>query len=98
MAAAVVEGLYARRGVHDDGRLVEYRVRDIVAYFGDLLLAACHLPDARPEVLLLELEERLVEVALLRDALGMRDLERNVPEGSANPIRPYWSIPIRHLT
>jgi hypothetical protein len=54
-------------GADNQYRLVADLVLDIVADLGDLLFAARDLPDARPQALVLELEELAREVALLRD-------------------------------
>ena len=63
--AHVVERLHrAVTLAHDDDRLVADLVLDPVAGSRDLLQAARHLPDMRPQVLLLELEELAVEIAL----------------------------------
>src|SRR5207245_847507 len=55
------------RGTHDENRLIADRVLDVRAGLGDLLLAAGHLPHARPEPLHLEIEELARDVTVLGD-------------------------------
>ena len=62
---------------HDDDRLVEDLVHDEVAGLFDLLQPAGHLPDVRPELLLLELVELAVVVPAGIDPVGARHRERN---------------------
>jgi hypothetical protein len=54
------------RGPHHQDRQVGDVVREVVADLGDVLLTACHLPDALPELLHLEAME------LRRRELGHR--------------------------
>ena len=95
VAAGVVEGLDGvSRGPHDQDRLVADHVFQEVADAGDLLLAARHLPDVRPELLHLQVEELLRDVALLGDNVGLRGLEQVPPRsivitiGLHPPLRP----------
>ena len=54
------------RADHED-RLVADRVLEVVARLGHLFLAACDLPDPRPQLLHLEIEELPRDVPLLGD-------------------------------
>src|SRR4029453_9603763 len=54
----------------DDDRLPPDLVLDVVAGVGDLLLEAGDLPDPRPQLLHLELQEVAREVARPRDQVG----------------------------
>ena len=74
MTTDVLERPHAVVGAHDDDRLVEDLVFDEVARLRDLLEAARHLPDPRPQLLGLQPVEVGVEVALLADPVG--DLHR----------------------
>ena len=67
VAAGVVEGLDAALGVDDDYRLFEDSVFDKVPHIGDFLKPASHLPDMRPQLFVLELEELFVVIAFRRD-------------------------------
>ena len=64
----------------DDHRLADVRIFDPVALVGDLLDAAGHLPDVRPEVVELHLVELFVVIALRRNALGVVHRERHGPQ------------------
>ena len=66
----------------DDHGLVEDLVDDEVAGLLDLLQAAGHLPDVRPELLLLEAVELRVVIAARVDPVGPCHGERN---GGFNP-------------
>jgi hypothetical protein len=75
VAARVLERLGTAVGrAHDEHRLVEDLVLDVVVLVRDLLEPAGHLPHAGPQLLGLPGEELGVVVALLRDAV--RDLDR----------------------
>ena len=63
----------------DDDRLIADDVLDEVSDLGDLLQAARHLPGVAPEVLLLELEELTVVVALSRHGEAVLHGERVRP-------------------
>ena len=63
-AGVVVGAKRVRRGAHDDERLADDVVDLRVTDGRDVFLAAGHLPDARPQPLRLQIEERLRGVAL----------------------------------
>ena len=77
MAARIVEGFHARFGADDDDRLVEDPVLDPVADLRNLFQPGRHLPHLRPEILALEVVERLVVITLRRNPFGIGDLERH---------------------
>ena len=64
MAAGVVERLHPVLCAHHQHRFAEVGIFDPVADLGDLLEAAGHLPDVRPQVLDLGLVERRIVIAL----------------------------------
>src|SRR5207249_4356922 len=74
-----------RPGAHDEDRVAGHRVLDEVTDVGDLLEPAGQLPHTRPELLVLELEERLVEVALARDERPIGDRVGDVRCIDASP-------------
>ena len=82
VTTGVVKRLHALPGPDDDDGLVEDLVFDPIADIRDLLQAARHLPDMRPQALALELVEFLVEVARGRDALRIRDSKWDRRRGS----------------
>src|SRR5690349_1645853 len=66
MRADIVEGADpAVLVAQDDDRLIGDLVGDILAGVRDLLLAAGHLPDPRPEVFRLQLGELAADVSVL---------------------------------
>jgi hypothetical protein len=84
VAAGVVIGADPVPGPGDDHRAPEVGIFDPVADVLDRLEPAGHLPHVRPQLLVLELVEILVVIALGRNLLRIGDLEGNV--GHAEPL------------
>jgi len=80
VAAGVVEGLHARLRANDDDGLPDVLVLYPVAYFGNLLFPAGHLPDVWPQMIYFRLVELRVVVPLYRDPLRIVDRERHRPQ------------------
>ena len=87
VAAGIMEGLHAVCRAHDDDRLADVGIFDPVADFGDLFLAAGHLPDVGPEVLDFGLVEFLVVIALGRDPFGIVDRKWDGPQASVSRFK-----------
>ena len=73
VTAGILERFHPVLGVDHDHRVLEDIIQRIVAHLGDFFQAAGHLPDMRPELLLLQFEECGIVIADRWDQLGIGD-------------------------
>ena len=82
MPTRIVERLNPGLGADHDDRSVEYLVLDIIPDLSHLLEPAGHLPDVRPELFTLEIEEGLIVVSPGRNLLLINDTQRHFSQQS----------------
>ena len=87
MPAGIMEGFHARLGAHHNNGFIEVLILDIITDLRNLLQPAGQLPDMRPEMLALQIEEFLVVIALRGNPLGMGDPERYLAQGRSLALR-----------